>query len=285
MGVILLSTNQGNVTTKSSRVVVEDRRQYILGMLERNGSVSVSELSDHFAISEVSVRKLLISLEKEHLLQRRWGGAVKPTRTMNELTYQTRETTYRSEKMSIAHLAYDSIEDGDSIYLDSGTTTFELAKLIRNGSKRNILVATNGLDHARELIGNTSINVIMVGGEMRHDVRACSGYFAKDTISQMIFDKGFIGVEHISLEHGLTTPNMREAELKRTIVKSSKKSIILADYSKFWNDSLIQIAPAEKVYQIITDWHISSEEISQYKARGVDIVFSRAEDRFLSDVN
>ena len=269
---------QNEAVGKSPRVSVDERRQYVLSILEKKGSVSVSELSEYFSISEVSVRKLLVALESEHLLQRRWGGAVKPIRTMNELTYQVRETNYLPEKMAIAKSAYECIEEGDSIYLDSGTTTFELAKLIKTGTKRNILVATNALDHARELVGQKDINIILVGGELRHDARACSGYLTKDTISQMVFDKGFVGVEHISIEHGITTPNMREAELKRTIIKSSKKSIILADYSKFWNDSLIQIAPAEKLYRVITDWHISHEEVYQYKTKGIDIIISKASD-------
>ncbi|MEG1515922.1 MAG: DeoR/GlpR family DNA-binding transcription regulator [Clostridia bacterium] len=255
---------------------VEDRKQQILNMLDKQGSVSVSELSEIFAISEVSIRKMLIAMEKEQLLQRRWGGAIKPIRTLNELTYQMRETKYLAEKKSIAKLAYDSIEDGDSIYLDAGTTTYELAKLIRANCKHKLLVATNALDHARELIGVDNITIILVGGEVRQDVRSCAGYFTKDTISQMIFDKGFIGTEHISVDHGITTPNMREAELKRSMLASSKKGIILADYSKFWNDSLIQVAPIERAYQIITDWRISREEINQYKSQGINLVVSEA---------
>lgn len=260
--------------TRSPHLAVEDRKQQILNILDAQGSVSVSELSERFNISEVSIRKLLISMEKEHLLQRKWGGAIKPTRMMNELTYQMRETKYLAEKKAIAQLAYDCIEDGDSIYLDAGTTTFELAKLIKSGNKRNLLVATHALDHARELIGTQDIAIILVGGEIRQDTRSCAGYLTKDTINQMVFDKGFIGTEHISIDHGITTPNMREAELKRAMIASSKRSIFLADYSKFWNDSLIQVAPIEKVSQIITDWRIAREEVSQYKSHGIDLIVS-----------
>ena len=93
---------QNEAVGRSPRVSVDERRQYVLSILEKKGSVSVSELSEYFSISEVSVRKLLVALENEHLLQRRWGGAVKPIRTMNELTYQVRETNYLPEKMAIA---------------------------------------------------------------------------------------------------------------------------------------------------------------------------------------
>ncbi|MFR7743710.1 MAG: DeoR/GlpR family DNA-binding transcription regulator [Acutalibacteraceae bacterium] len=115
---------------KPVKMAAEERRKYILSTLEQYGSVTVSELSEHFGISEVSVRKLLISLEQDSLLQRTWGGAVRTARTTAELPYQVRESKYLQEKMAIARAAYDMINDGDSVYLDSGTTTFELAKLL-----------------------------------------------------------------------------------------------------------------------------------------------------------
>ena len=243
---------------KPVKMAAEERRKYILSMLEQYGSVTVSELSEHFGISEVSVRKLLISLEQD------------------SLPYQVRESKYLQEKMAIARAAYDMINDGDSVYLDSGTTTFELAKLLCNGPKRGILVATNALDHAGVLLGQQGISLILIGGEIRHDVRACSGYLAKDMLSNMVFDKGFLGIEHISFSHGLTTPNMNDAEMKRWILRTCKQSYVLADYSKFWNDSLIQIAPADRVYRIITDWHIAEDDISRFQAKGVSLVSAPA---------
>ncbi|MFR2022296.1 MAG: DeoR/GlpR family DNA-binding transcription regulator [Clostridia bacterium] len=262
---------------KPVKMAAEERRKYILSMLEQYGSVTVSELSEHFGISEVSVRKLLISLEQDSLLQRTWGGAVRTARTTAELPYQVRESKYLQEKMAIARAAYDMINDGDSVYLDSGTTTFELAKLLCNGPKRGILVATNALDHAGVLLGQQGISLILIGGEIRHDVRACSGYLAKDMLSNMVFDKGFLGIEHISFSHGLTTPNneRRRNEALDPAHLQAELSV-LADYSKFWNDSLIQIAPADRVYRIITDWHIAEDDISRFQAKGVSLVSAPA---------
>lgn len=253
------------------RLSIEKRKQYILSLLDKQGSVTVSELSECFQMSDVSIRKLLIAMENESLLQRTWGGATKLTRATNELSYPMRETRNLAEKIAIAKAAYDYIEDGDAVYLDSGTTTLELAKMIAQGDKQNLLIATNALDHARELQVNPELNVIMVGGEIRPDVRACSGYITNDIIRQLIFDKGFIGVEHISLEHSFTTPNMRDAELKRTIIQSSKQNYVLADYSKFWNDSLVQIVPLQQIYRVITDWHMPDTERGLFVEKGIDI--------------
>ena len=88
--------------------------------------------------------------------------------------------------------------------------------------------------------------------------------------------KGFLGIEHISFSHGLTTPNMNDAEMKRWILRTCKQSYVLADYSKFWNDSLIQIAPGNRVYRIITDWHIAEDDISRFQAKGVSLVSAPA---------
>lgn len=272
------------VSSKPQRMSLEARKHYILTLLDQKGSVSVSELSDHFGISEVSIRKLLVSMERDSLLQRTWGGAVKLIGTRNEMSYHLRETNNLLEKMAIAQAAYSMIDNGDSIYIDSGTTTLELVKLIKSGPKRNILVATYALDHAFELIEETDIQTVVIGGELRHDTRACTGYLTKDTISQMIFDKGFIGIEHISLNHGPTTPNMQDAEMKRAILKSSKKGYVLADYSKFWNDSLVQVTPAEKLSKIITDWHIPAEEVAQFRARGIGITAAPPPSQNISDL-
>ena len=258
------------------RLSIEKRKQYILSLLDKQGSVTVSELSECFQMSDVSIRKLLITMENEALLQRTWGGATKLTRATNELSYPVRETRNLSEKIAIAKVAYDCIEEGDAVYLDSGTTTLELAKLIAQGNKQNLLIATNALDHARELQARADLNVIMVGGEIRPDVRACSGYITNDVIRQLIFDKGFIGVEHISPEHSFTTPNKLDAELKRIIIQASKQNYILADYSKFWNDSLVQIVPLQQIYRVITDWHMPDTERTIFTEKGVDIVSAPA---------
>lgn len=258
--------------TKPGKTTAAERRKYILSMLDQHGSVTVSDLSEYFGISEVSVRKILISLEQDSLLQRTWGGAIRAARTTSELPYPVRESKYLQEKMAIAKIAYDMINDGDSVYLDSGTTTFELAKLICNGSKRGLLVATNALDHAGVLLGQEGISLLLIGGEVRHDVRACSGYLAKNMLNDMVFDKGFLGIEHISLSHGLTTPNMNDAEMKRSILRVCKQTYVLADFSKFWNDSLLQIAPADRAYRIITDWHMAEDDIARFQAKGVSLV-------------
>ena len=121
----------------------EERKKYILDQLQRRSSISVAELSEAFLLSEVSVRKLLSGMEQEGVLKRTWGGAVS--------AHQENEVRQIEEKRAIAREAYACIRDGEAVFLDSGTTTLELAKLITAGGKRNILRCTNNLRVAMEL--------------------------------------------------------------------------------------------------------------------------------------
>ena len=155
--------------------------------------------------------------------------------------------------------------------VDLSNVTYDVDVLIIGGGGAGASAAIEA-----DMLGQQGISLILIGGEIRHDVRACSGYLAKDMLSNMVFDKGFLGIEHISFSHGLTTPNMNDAEMKRWILRTCKQSYVLADYSKFWNDSLIQIAPADRVYRIITDWHIAEDDISRFQAKGVSLVSAPA---------
>ena len=153
----------------------EDRRSYVLRLLENRPSVTVTELSAHFGVSEVSVRKLLTAMEQEGTIKRTWGGAVSTSTLLAEELENGREPAGIAEKKSIARAAYACIEDSDTIFLDCGATTIQLARLIRKGKKRNVLIATTGLNIAMELADSGDIAVIMIGGEVQPSVLSCAG--------------------------------------------------------------------------------------------------------------
>ena len=128
----------------------EERKKYILERLKISSSVSVSELSEAFGLSEVSVRKLLSGMEQEGTLKRTWGGAVSAYGSLREFSHQENEARQMEEKRAIARVAYDCIGDGEAVFLDSGTTTLELAKRIVTGQKRKIVACTNNIFIAAE---------------------------------------------------------------------------------------------------------------------------------------
>ena len=258
-------------------MLAEDRRSYILNLLETRSSVTVAELSAAFGLSEVSVRKLLSSMEQEGLIKRTWGGAVSAYGSLREFSHKEKEPVRMAEKLSIARAAYACIADGDAVFLDCGTTTVHLARLIRSGKKRNLMVATTGLNVAMELADADDISVIVIGGELRHNTLSCTGTFAENMLKTMFFDKGFIGGNHLTLEHGFTTPNVQEAKLKRMIMDNCKEHYIVLDSSKFGDDSLSLIASASELDNLITDWRAPAETVAGLQELGVHVIQSEEE--------
>lgn len=250
-------------------VAPKDRRQYVAQCLQRRSSVSVAELSEAFRLSEVTVRKLLADMEREGSLLRTWGGAVSVQGAMDEPTYEEKAVRHLAEKQAIARLAYAQIKDGDAVYLDSGTTTLELARLLAGGEKRNVFICTNALNIAMAFAAAESVEVMLLGGRFHHRILACSGSIASDTLRTMFFDKGFLSGSHFSLERGLTTPSLEEAEIKRIVLSCAKEAFVLADFSKYGGDSLAQVAPVRQMRTLITDWRATEEVLAFLEAAGV----------------
>lgn len=253
----------------------EDRRNYILKQLNEKSSVTVSELSEKFGLSEVSIRKLLMSMEQEGVLKRTWGGAVSAYGSLREFSHQEKEFRQKEEKMAIARAAYECISDGEAIFLDSGTTTIQLARLIVTGSKRDIMVCTNSIHIAMELSRVRDLQVIVTGGELRSNIYSCVGAITEAVLGRLYFDKGFVTGNHFTLEHGFSTPILAEAEVKRRVLEYSKEKFILMDYTKFGDDSLVSIAPPEGVDVLITDWHIPRDVMDSFGEKGLKVIAAR----------
>lgn len=250
----------------------KDRERYIQKLLEEDAIVSVSDLSERLSLSEVSVRKLLSSMEKEGLLRRIWGGAVGLHSSLSEPTYEDRNASRIAEKRAIARMAYDCIMDGDAVYIDSGTTALHLAHLLAGGTKRKVLVCTNALNIAMEFRQAEDMEVILIGGVFHHRILSCSGGMARAALGTLHFDKGFLTGSHFSLDQGLTTPNLQEAEIKRAILTAAKEVFVLADSSKYGSASLAQIASCAEMRTLITDWQATPEMISGLSAAGIRVL-------------
>lgn len=192
--------------------------------------------------------------------------------SLNEFSHKEKEWKHTAEKLSIAYAAYDCISDGDAVFLDCGTTTTQLARVIRSGSKRKILVGTNAINIAMELSEAEDISVIVIGGNFRHRILSCVGAYAEEMMKTLFFDKGFISGNHLTLEHGFTTPDLQEARMKRLMMASCKEHYIALDYSKFGDDSLGLIASVSDLDGIVTDWRTPAPFIDQLRDRGVKVV-------------
>lgn len=250
----------------------EERKDYILRQLESKSTVTVAELSAALSLSEVSVRKLLSSMEAEGQLKRTWGGAVSGYGSLREFAHKEKETLRLPEKQAIARAAYGRLQDGEAIFLDVGTTTLELAKLIVTGPLRKLLVSTNSIHLAMELSKADDIHVIVIGGELRSNIYSCVGSLADWSLKQLFFDKCFISGNRFSLEHGLTTPIFQEADVKRRALEVSKERCFLLDSSKFGDDSLVLVAEPAQMDILITDWRAPQKLVEGFTEKGVEVV-------------
>lgn len=247
----------------------EERQEKIMEMLNRTSSLKVAELANSFNVSESTIRRDLQDMEQSGMLTRTHGGAVVNSRTSFEPSFKEKETERHDEKVEIGVIAASMIEDGDTIILDSGTTSLEIARHI---TSHNVTVITNSIDIAYELSLRDDIEVIVAGGNLRKNTRAMVGHIAEQTLSNFRVDIAFIGANGISMEEGITTPNFTEAQTKKSMIKVANRVIVSADSSKFNQVCFSVICPLKEVNSIITSSDVDESIIKGYRDSGVEIL-------------
>ncbi len=246
-----------------------ERRVTILDMINKAGQVSVSELSKIFKVSEVTIRNDLSHLEKKNLLIKTRGGGLKTQSVAIDQKLNEKAQINSKEKVAIGKKAVELIKDNDTIILDSGTTTVEIAKHINRIN--NLTVITNALNIAGQLIRD-EIKVILLGGILRTSSLSLIGPIGESNIKNFYCDKCFLGVDGIDSQSGIFTPNLEEANLNRMMIEASKEVIIVTDSSKFRRKSFVHIAPITKVDIIITDSNIPEEEFKNLQNKGIKVI-------------
>ncbi len=177
-----------------------------------------------------------------------------------------KEKLHKKEKARIAAAAADIIEDGQCVLLDSGTTTMEIARALKN--VKELTVITNAINIAAEL-ASTDIDVILTGGMMRKNSFSFVGPLAEQALRQLRADILFLGVDGFDPDAGVFTPNFLEAQVNRVMVEVSLKTIAVCDSSKFGRRSLCNIMPATAVHQVITDKNIDRQCLQAIRKAGI----------------
>lgn len=245
------------------------RHQMILDKLHQEKHLEVLDLCMSLGVSAVTIRKDLKLLEEKGLLFRTHGGASLKNPYANDRSVIEKEKMSVTEKMGIANLAANLIEDNDSIIIASGTTVQALAKAINTEKRLNVV--TSSLNVALELSKNKNITILQLGGFVRHSSFSVFGDYAKQILESMSCSKLFIGADGIDLDFGVTTTNLEEARLNQKMMDSANKLIVLADSSKFGIKSFAKICSLTKVDQIITDKDISPQMIRKIENKGVSV--------------
>jgi DeoR family transcriptional regulator of aga operon len=177
---------------------------------------------------------------------------------------------HADEKRRIGAAAAALVKDGDSIILDSGTTTQQIAKQIKG--KKELTVITNGLNIALELLGSKGVQLILLGGMVRENSFSAVGHFAEEMLGQLSANKLFLAVDAFDLEFGLTTPNLEESKVNQAMVRVAREVILVADSSKFGKRSLSRIVPLGQINKIVTDDALPEDSRAELRARGIELI-------------
>ncbi|MBK8504605.1 MAG: DeoR/GlpR transcriptional regulator [Saprospiraceae bacterium] len=258
----------------SGRTSTVGRRIVILDQLNRNGQVGVTELSQSLGVSEVTIRNDLTQLEKKGMLLRARGGAlqIKPNYAGADYPLSDKQKKHLPEKRSIGVRAAGLIEEGNTIILDSGSTTFEIARNLGNFS--DLTVITNALNVATYLAENKNISVIVPGGTLRNNSMSLVGILAEKGIRNYYCDKLFLGVDGFDCDYGVSTPNLEESHLNQIMIEISKEVIVVADSSKFQKRGFALITPIEKIDTVVTDSGIPSSVKSKLDSLGIKVLIA-----------
>lgn len=250
-------------------VLNEERRRAILDLLNRHGRVLVADLAAQFNTSQVTIRKDLEILHAQGHVHRTHGGAL-PSREgmLEDPALRDKEKLHRREKLQIATAAAAMVSEGQVIILDSGTTTTAIARALRDRKKLTII--TNAVNIAAELSG-AAIEVILTGGTLRANSFSLVGPIAEESLRRLNADILFLGVDGFDVQYGLSTPNLLEAKVNRTMMDVARLSVAVCDSSKFGRRSLSLIAPPPAVHHVITDRAIPKADLSALKKAGIDV--------------
>lgn len=247
------------------------RRKKILEQIKANGEVLVTGLSKEFDVSEVTIRNDLEHLERKNLLIRARGGAI---HTENNVGIDQRITEknkiHIAEKMAIGKRAASLIQDGDTIIIDSGTTTAEIVKHL--GSVKQLNVITNALNIANLLMAYSNINVIIPGGYLRQNSMSLVGPLAEKNLRNFFVDKVFLSTDGFDTKQGIFTPNIDEAHLNGIMIEISREVILVTDSSKFKRKSLALICGLNKIKIVVTDKAIPDDDRKRLEDAGVKVL-------------
>jgi DeoR family transcriptional regulator, aga operon transcriptional repressor len=257
---------------KPHRLLAEERRREILGVLGQNGRVTVEEVAKLFGVSAVTARSDLDALSESGALVRSHGGGVRPLTAAPEHPLREREAMQHDEKRRIAQAAFQLIAPLQTVILCTGTTSAELASEMRRGCPDNVTVITYALNIAVRLAEIPNISLVMLGGFLRGPSTAFVGPHAEQMMQSLHADHCFMSTVGLDVDFGITTIDIMEAQLNRSMMRAAREVTLLADSSKFGHRSLSLIADFKNVKRIITDFGAPEQDLRRLRNMGIETV-------------
>jgi DeoR/GlpR family transcriptional regulator of sugar metabolism len=246
------------------------RQRFILDQIRKNKLVGIDSLREKLGVSTATIRRDLIELEKMSLIKRVNNGAIIKDYLESGFYLEDRKTKLIHEKERIASFAGNLVKDSETILIDSGSTTFQLSKFIKD--KNQLTVITNSLDIVNELSRIQNITLISTGGAFLPELSIFVGFQAEASLSNFKVDKLFMGCQGISLDRGLLDSNLFAINLKKKMIETADQVFLLADHTKFGKNAPAVVTPLEKLDSIVTDKEVSSSWKDALNELGVKLV-------------
>lgn len=251
-------------------LLTQERRRRICELVREHGRVTVDALATRFGISQVTIRADLALLEGAGALVRSHGGALRSSEE-GDLPLDFKRLQHHPEKLRIAAAAAALVRDGETLILDSGTTTAELARSIRRLELQSINVITNALNIAAMLADVPWVRLIVPGGILRRESYSLSGPIAELALGRMQADRLYLGADGIDPEIGVMTPHIGEAALNAEMIRIARQVVVVADASKFARRNISLIARVEQLHMLITDQAAPAAAVEELRRRGVEV--------------
>lgn len=251
-------------------MMAEERRTQILKIVRSAGRVRVNEVAGLFKTSAVTIRNDLNELHQRGLVLRSHGGAVLPDTILRESPVLERLKAQSDEKRRIGAMAATLIHNGETIILDSGTTTLEIVRQIKK--KQGLQIITNGINIAAELLDARDSQVFIVGGTVRGESASISGHFAEEMFDQFSADKLFLSGAGCDLDFGVSGANLEETMVNRAMIRIAREIILVADASKFSKRSMTRIASLAEIDTVISDTNLDENMQAKLCALGCNLI-------------
>jgi DeoR/GlpR family transcriptional regulator of sugar metabolism len=240
--------------------------------VDQNGQVTVVDLVKRFSISAVTVRSDLDALASIGAIVRSHGGAVRRLEATQDYPLRTKETLHHIEKVRIGKAAAELVRAGETIILDSGSTTAEIARHLKKLKLPSLTVITNALNIAAELADHAGISLMMIGGLLRPISCSFVGPQAEAMMNDFHADRLFLAVDGFDLENGPSTPDVLEAQLNNVMIRSAKEVNVVADFSKLGRRSVSKIGPFDRIRRLITDKRAAPEFTEGLRKKGIEVI-------------
>ena len=231
-------------------MLAAERQSIIMDILQKDKIIKISDIANRFSVSNETARRDLEFLQDTQQVKRIYGGAILQEDKLKEPQFSPRTTNLRSQKSAIGQVAASMIHSGETIILDIGSTTLEIARHLSHLS--NITVLTNSLPIINEL-ANTNVNLFCLGGRLNSDELSMSGKITSDALQSFFVDRAFIGAGGITLDGGISDYHSEEAAVRQAIIKRANQVILVADSGKFGSNAFASVCGFDKIDVVISD--------------------------------